>query len=377
MEILGRDHEPPIFTGPGHIKIGADTRISFFMHGRPRDGSDAVRRIVQAQKSPYEILDQFRVNAIGYDGTKWSGGWTELTLGEERENVWQLFGPIHRLSTGAQGIGVSERSSVELVYDRPLRLSLPMNMVKTVYRDGKEELSSRSYGTKTVKVIDTNIEFHYSADREHVWAVADSSPTFPHPHLENWISEPLNLLLGEVVYPRLLARNLGNGEAFIVLGSSSGPPANSLTANILREDPLGAGERFWNLYRDILMVVALGKDARGQSNFAAHPLTQYYWEIIQATKGTNWVLCMTLASVVEGIVKIMFSQAARKSDWPEADIDSLTQAVTNWKGNNDLRSVVINYVGGLKTKGVARVIPPFSWAARSRAMRPWPAAALG
>jgi len=356
MEILGRDHEPPVFTGPGHIKIGADTKISFFMHGTPRDGSDAFRKIVQAQKNPYEILQQFRVNAVGYDGTEWSGGWTKLILGEVQGNGWSLSGPIHRLHTDAEGFGVSDKSSVELVYDRPLRLPIPMNMVKTVFRDGKEVLSSRSSGTKTVSVIDTIIEFYCSADRERVWVVADTSRTFPHPHLENWISEPLNLLLGEVVYPRLRARNFGNGKAFISLGSSSGAPANSLTANILREDPLRAGERFWSLYRDILKVIAMAKDSSGHRNFEAHPLIQYYWEIIQATNGTNWVLCMTLASVVEGVVKMMFSEAERKSDWPEADIESLKETVTKWKGNDDLRSVVINYIAGFKTKGVAKTL---------------------
>jgi len=356
MEILGPDHEPPVFTGPGHIKIGADTKISFFMHGTPRDGSDAFRRIVQARKNPYEIRHQFRVNAVGYDGTEWSGGWTKLTAGKERGDVWQLSGPIERLHTYAEGAGVSKSSNVELVYDRPLRLPIPMNMVNTVYRDGKEVLWSRSYGTKTLEVIDTTIEFYCAADRKHVWAVAETSLTFPHPYLENWVSEPLNLLLGEVVYPRLLARNFGDGKAFIVLAPSSGQPANSLTANILREDPLGAEERFWTLYRDLLMVVAMAKDANGHSNFEAHPLTRYYWEIIQATTGTNWVLCMTLASVVEGIVKMMFSEAERKSDWPEADIDSLKQTVTNWKGSDDLRSVVINYVSGFKMKGVAKTL---------------------
>lgn len=356
IEILGRDHEPPVFTGPGHIKIGTDTKISFFMHGAAREGSDAFRRIVQSQQNPYEILHQFRVNAIGYDGTEWSGGWTKLTLGGELGNVWQLSGPIHSLHTSAEGFGVSDKSNVELVYDRPLRLPIPLNMVKTVFRDDKEVLWSRSSGTKAVEVIDTVVEFQCSADREHVWAVADTSPTFPHLHLENWISEPLNLLLGEVVHPRLHARNFGNGKAFIVLNSSSGPPANSLTANILREDPLGAGERFWNLYRDILSVVARAKDSGGHRNFEAHPLTQYYWEIIQATNSTNWVLCMTLASVVEGVAKMMFSEAERKSDWPEADIDGLKEAVTNWKGNDDLRSVVINYVGGFKMKGVAKTL---------------------
>lgn len=356
MEILARDHEPPAFTGPGHIKIGADTTISFFMHGTPRDASDGFRKIMQAQKNPYEVLQQFRVNATGYDGTQWSGGWTKLFLGEVQGNGWPISGPIHRLHTDTEGFGVSDKSSVELVYDRPLRLPIPMNMVKTVCRDGEEVLLSRSSGTKTVKVVDTIIEFYCSADREHVWAVADASPTFPHPYLENWISEPLNLLLGEVVYPRLRARNFGNGKAFISLGSSSGPPANSLTANILREDPLGAGERFWSLYRHILTMIAMAKDSSGHRNFEAHPLIQYYWEIIQATKGTNWVLCMTLASVVEGVVKMMFSEAERKSDWPEADIESLKKAVTKWKGNDDLRSVVINYVAGFKTKGIVKTL---------------------
>lgn len=356
IEILGRDHEPAVFTGPGHIKIGADTSISFYMHGAPRDGSDAFRRIVQSQKNPYERLHQFRVNAVEYDGTEWSGGWTKLSLGEQRGNVWQLFGPIHSLHIVVEGFGVSDRSGVELVYDRPLRLPIPMNMVKTVYRGDKEVLRSQSSGTKVVEVIDTTIEFYCSADREYVWAVAETSPTFPHVYLENWISEPLNLLLGEVVYPRLRARNIGNGKALIFLHPSSGSPATSLVANILREDPLGAGDRFWELYKDILTMVSMAKDCDGGRHFEAHPLTRYYWEIIQAANGTNWVLCMTLASVVEGIVKLMFSEAQRKSDWPEAEVNSLKQVVAGWKGDDSLRNLVINYIGGFKLKGVARTL---------------------
>jgi len=95
MEILGRDHEPPVFTGPGHIKVGSDKRIHFVMHGTPRDGSGAFKRIVQAYKHPHDILHQFRINAIGYDGTEWSGGWTTLTFGEEAVAPWA--GRIYRL----------------------------------------------------------------------------------------------------------------------------------------------------------------------------------------------------------------------------------------------------------------------------------------
>lgn len=356
MEILGRDHEPPVFTGPGHIKVGSDKRIHFVMHGTPRDGSDAFKRIVQAQKYPHDILHQFRVNAIGYDGTEWSGGWTTLTLGEEAANIWRLSGPIHSLDTGASGFGVAEKSGVELVFDRSLRLPMPMNMVKTVLRGDKQVLWSRSSGTKTITVLDTEIEFFQSPEHEHVWAVANTTPNFPHPHLENWLSEPLNLLLGEIVSPSLHARNFGDGRAFIRFSPSSWEPATTLTANILREDPLGADERFWDLYRDILTVVAKARDAKGHRNFEAHPLTRYYWEIVQASRGSNWVLCMTLASTVEGIAKMMFSETERKADWAAADVDSLKQAIKDWKGDNSLRSRVLDYLNGFKKKGIGKTL---------------------
>lgn len=356
MQILGKDHEPPVFTGPGQIEIGADTHMRFVMHATPRDGSDAFRRIIRAQNNPYNVFDQFRMEAVGYDGTKWSGGWTTLQIGEEAENVWRLSGPISHLHTFANGFGVSDKSSVELVYDQPLRLPTPLNMTKTVHRGEKQVLLSRSAGSKTVRVLDTDIEFFHSPEHEHVWALADTTPNFPHPHLENWISEPLCLLLGQLIFPRLTARNFGNGTAHISLHSGSKRSAITLSASILREDPLATDERFWSLYRDILAMVATAKDSLGGRNFEAHPLTQYYREIIQAAKGSNWVLCMTLASTVEGLVKKMFSEAERKSDWKESEVESLRKNIGEWNDNNDLRSIVLNYLNGFKMKGIAKTL---------------------
>jgi hypothetical protein len=356
MELLGRDHEPPVFTGPGHITINPDTRMRFVMHATPRDSSDAFKKIIQAQQHPYDYRHQFRVNTVGYDGTEWSGGWTSVTLGEVTDNVWRLSGPIRSLHTGAEGFGVAEDSSVELVYDRELRLPIPMNMVGTVVRDGKQVLESRSAGSKIVKVLDVEIEFFRDAEREHLWAVARTSPNFPHPHLENWVSEPLNMLLGEIVTPRLVARNFGGGRAFITLHEASGRPADSLVATILREDPLGSGDGLWSLYKDILTLVATARDADGGRNFEAHPLTRFYWEIIQATKGSNWVLCMTLASVVEGLTKLTYPMAPQEANWPEADVRSLRETIESWKGNDDLRSSVLNYFSRRTTKGLAGVL---------------------
>lgn len=356
MEILGYDHEPPVFTGPGQIVIGADTHMHFTMHGTPRDSSAAFRKIVDAQKNSYDGMCQFRINAIGYDGTEWSGGWTRLRIGAEVKSVWRLSGPIHSLQTHTTGFGVAEKSGVELVYDKPLRLPIPMNMVKTVLRGDEEVLWSRSRGTHTIEVLDAAIEFFQSAEHEHIWAVAQATTDFPHPHLENWLSEPLSLLLGEIVAPRLKARNFGDGRASITLRPTSRRAANSLAGSILRENPRVDADRFWNLYRDILTIVATAIDANGHRNFEAHPLTHYYWEIIQATQGSNWVLCMTLASTVEGIVKMMFSELERKADYEDALVDSLKSAVGNWKGDNNLRSRVLDYISGFKTKGINKML---------------------
>lgn len=356
MEILGRDHEPPVFAGPGQIVVGKDTHMHFVLHGTPRDGGDAFRKIVQSKNNPYDHRHQFRMTAVGYDRTEWSGGWTTLRTGGEAGNTWRLSGPIHTLHTRASGFGVAGTKGVELVYDRPLRLPLPMNMLKSVRRGDNEVLWSRSAGTKVVDVMDASIEFFQSAEREHIWAVAEATQSLPLPHLENWLSEPLNLLLGEVVAPRLQARNLGDGQALIVLRPASGHSATSLAGSILREDPHMAGERFWHLYSDILTVVARSKDAKGHRNFEAHPLTRYYWEIIQATKGSSWVLCMTLASTVEGIVKLMFSEAERKSDWAEPDINGLRDVIKGWSGDKKLGDLVLNYLNGFKTKGIARTL---------------------
>lgn len=358
MEILGYDHEPPVFTGPGSIEIGADTSMRFAMHGTPRDGAEAFRKIVDAQKNPYDVLRQFRINAVGYDGTEWSGGWTSLTLGEQRGNVWRLSGPIAALHTHVEGHGVAAKSSVELVYDQALRIPLSTPLVKTARIGESEVLRSVSAGSETLDVLGTRIAFHRSPERQHVWAVAETSSDLPHPYLENWLSEPLSLLLGDVVSPRLKCRNLRDGRAHISLHPSSAQAPDSLFACILREDPLGAGQRFWGMYRDILTVVAKATDAKGEPNFEAHPLTRYYWEIVQASKGSNWVLCMTLASTVEGIVKMMFSEGERKAEWPESDLDGMKALVAGWKGDSNLRSAVTNFLNGFKTKGIRKTLKP-------------------
>lgn len=354
MQILCRDFEPPLFTGSGYIHIRSRTRMDFVMHATPRDGGDAFKRMVQAQRNPYSVRDQFRVLATEYSGTEWNGGWTTLQLGHTSANVWRLSGPINSLMTGVSGRNVASESSVEVVYDTKLRLPTPMNMVTSVRRGSDEVLWSRGPGTKTIDAAGTAIEFFHAPEGDVVWATANTSSLFSHPYAENWISEPLCLLLGQLVFPRLVARNFGNGEAGISLRSSPPHNANTLTASILGEDPYAAHARFWDQYRDILTMVVHARDESGNLNFEAHPLTRYYHEIAQASTGSHWVLCMTLASVAEGVAKLLFPEAERKSDYKLADLQDLKRYINAWKGDVNLRGRIIGSLKQAESKGIVQ-----------------------
>ncbi len=63
---------------------------------------------------------------------------------------------------------------------------------------------------------------------------------------------------------------------------------------------------------------------------------------------------MTLASTVEGIVKLMYSQDERKAGWPESDLEALKEHVAAWQGDNSLRDVATNLLNGLKTTSIRK-----------------------
>lgn len=355
MEIIGQDFEEPVFTGPGQIHIRSRTEMDFVMHATPRDSGEAFKKLVHAQKNPYDILYQFRLSATQYDGTEWSCGWVPIRLGEALGNIWQLSGSIRSLMTVATGHFIAPTSSIEVIYTPKLRLPLSSTMTTSIQRDGVEVLRKIERGGKTVDVAGTQIDFFVDPELDATWAVAATSTDFRHPHAENWVSEPLCLLLGQLVFPRLVARNHGD-RADIWLHPSPLIQMDTLAASILQEDPLGAHGRFWEVYCQTLTMIAQARDEDGRRNFEAHPLTLYYHEVIQATRGSNWAWCLTLASAVEGVAKLLTPEAERKSDYAPEDIEELKRHIKAWKGDKDLRGRILNSVVLAETKGIVQVL---------------------
>jgi hypothetical protein len=356
MRILGRDGEEPVFSGSGNIYIRSRTNIEFVMHARPRDSSEAFKKLVRARKNPHDQEDQFRLLCTEYDGTEWNCGWTSVRLGETSADAWRLSGPLHALSTVVSGPTVCEKSGVEVVYDSPLRLPLPMNMETTVRRGAHEVRRLRTRGAKEMQVAGSEIGFFHSADGDLIWGVATTSDSFVHPYAENWISEPLRILLGDLAFPRLVARNLGKGSAKIWLRPAPLHRADVITSSILQVDPYFACDRFWDLYCDILAMVIFAKDESGNPNFEPHPLTRYYEELAQASIASNWVLCMTLASIAEGLVKLLVPQKSRNVNIDPRSFEDLKRHIKKWNGDSNLRSRILNSVKLAEEKGVVQLL---------------------
>jgi len=357
MRLLsGRDHESPVFVGPGQIEIKNSTAISFKMYATPTNTRDAIERLIRAQENPYEVFEQFRLVATDYEGTEWNGGWTRPQLVGNPKIGWPLTGKVEFLVTVVSGPLVSQDSGVELVFQPKLHLPMAKTMTSITSRNHKEIKRSYGAGQHTVKVLDSEITFFYEPSDESLWVTARTSNKLPHPFAENWIGQPFRVLFGQLIYPRLVARNLGNGKAHVSLRPSPRRFSNSDIASLLGKSSFVERAQFWALYKKLLKLIAEARDAEGHRNFHSHPVTRFYEEIAQATQGSKWILCMTLASTGEGIANMLMSRAERASEFAKNDIKNLRSHLQSWKGKAKLKERALSGFAHLGQRSAANYL---------------------
>ena len=134
---------------------------------------------------------------------------------------------------------------------------------------------------------------------------------------------------------------------------------DNIAGSILRQDPLKDRERFWIIYQKILTMLSRARDGHGHRNFEAHRLTHYYHEIIQASRGSNWVWCLTLASSIEGVVKLLTPESELDADYPPGSVADLKRHIRAWGGDKDLRSRILGSIKFAESKGVAQILQQF------------------
>jgi hypothetical protein len=344
MELIsGRDWEPPVLVGHGEAIVRTPNSADFTLTGRATDDIDTFRRIRKAHSNPYDTFDQFRLTGVDDAGVEWSMGWTTPEVVDVSGGTWVLRGAVQQgLSTDVRNATVADRSSVENIIE--LAESHPMLPVIGGFTTPVGDGPSREREHR-VDVLGTTISFSF---RPQVRLIAISCPTsseLPHPYAENWLAEPFRIIFGQSIYPRLVARNFGDGRAMVSLRRSPAPIRGASFAALWASyDDNKTGESFWNLYCRLLTFIARARDERGHPNFQENLLTQHYEEIAQAARGTRWVWALTLASTVEGQAKMLVPAGTRRRNFDSSESERLAEHIKLWPGSEDLKSQAIDAI---------------------------------
>ena len=347
MRLVGRDFEGTIFSGPGRIETDGSSSIRFSIYGSAADAGAAMRKMISARENPYDALEQFRLFATDFDGNEWTGGYTAVDFFIDHKHGWPLAGELQGLSTIVTGPWVAKDSSVELLFLPPFHL--PMNEWMTTRTTlGEEELGgSRGPGRQVIDVLGTRIVFANDLSGDGLWLTADTSEQLRHPDAERWLSEPLRILMGSVIYPRLTARNFGNGSAFVTLLPA---PRQVSPSPFGLMQPVGLDrthdKRFWQLYADILSMVAAGDCVDMQS----HEVTRLYEELWQAQRGSRWGSLLTFASTVEALAKSLMSGDDKRSEFSDDALSAMEKHLRAWDGDAMLRGRMLSNLGFVKQR---------------------------
>jgi hypothetical protein len=346
--------ETPVFLGPGHIDIGVSSPGVFTMYATSSaDARELAHRLIRAHRNPYDITDQFRLLANDYRGTEWNCGYTVPEVKGMPHVGWPLTGKITSMVTVAKGSAVSTDSGVELVFQPGFWLPMDTPMTSVTSINGEEIEKNWRPGLQTIQVLDAEFKFFHKPKVDSLWVTAKTSSKLQHPYLENWIAEPFRILFGQFIYPRLKVRNLGNGSAQIWLNLQYPSSANLGAAALIQNQSLQVRPKFWETYVHLLTFIAESKDQQGQPYFEQNPITRFYEEIIQASQGSRWILCMTLASTSEGLAKLLMRPEEQISDFAKEDLDDLEKVVRKWTGNDTLRGRILGEITRARQRSVS------------------------
>jgi hypothetical protein len=237
---------------------------------------------------------------------------------------------------------VSSSSGVELLFETPAHDPVAWTLGAFVLSESAtKQLPLSEY---VLNVLETQLRFSYDSSSRLLSISAPTSKVLCHPYAENWIAEPLRILFGQLIFPRLVARNKGNGAAVIWLRRSpdyvNGVQFASLwDARVTGQDKAA----FWHLYATLLTLIAETRGPDGP-NFQAHKITRLYEELVQAGRGSRWVWALTLASCVEALAKMLISPGEKRRDADHDAIASLCAHVCDWEGVADVKGRAISAV---------------------------------
>lgn len=337
LELIARDGAPAVVIGTGEVRISSLARAEFMLTGKPKDIGYAFAEICRQQRNPYDDLARFRLVGTDTDGVEWALGWTVPRVNAESDEAWTFCGELEGLCPHDESPSVSPVSGTELIYVVPVNHPMALSMSRFASTDQADGLRRREH---VMEVLGSTIRLSYEPAVGALSITASHSLGLPPTFAENWLGEPLRILFGQLVFPRLVARNLGGGKALVFIRPSPGMVRGAGWAALWGDDyPAAAKAEFWNLYSQLLTFIAQARDKDGQPNFEANKVTKLYEEIIQAAPGSRWVWALTFASSIEGLARMLIPKGKKRSDPEMEGIDKLIAHIDAWIGSAFLKGV--------------------------------------
>ena len=340
LELTGQDFSPPILLGSGEVRVPTLTSFEYTLQGLPEDIAYARAAFRRQRQNPYDELARFRLFGTDAHGMQWTLGWT-VPVVQPSADRWHLSGQLQGLLPHDGSESVSGRSETELIFVVPR--AHPIAIAFTRFAATVEGEGSRY--VHSLEVLGSTIRFSYDAVRGALFITAVHSQELPPTFTENWLGEPLRILFGQLIYPRLVARNLGRGRTHVfVRPSPSLQSRASWVALWASEHPIQSPGVFWNRYAELLSLMARARDKNGHPNFEANKITQLYEEVIQSSYGTRWVWALTFASSIEGLVDMLGMSTLPRDDVNNDKKQALIDHIKTWSGDERLKQSAINAV---------------------------------
>jgi len=205
---------------------------------------------------------------------------------------------------------------------------------------------------KRLEILGSVVEFTRERETNIVSITASHSSQLPPTYTERWLSQPLRIMFGQRVQPRLLARNKG-GEAIIFILA---PPRLEIASwSAFWTDEPSNVDSFFDCYSKLLTVIALARDLSGE----VHSITRLYDELAEVANASRWVMALTLAGCTEGFEKLLRPKMTADEFGEEAqskEADELAEAIEKLKGADALKKRAIQAIQLTKGASTARTL---------------------
>jgi len=337
LELFGHDWAPSIVVGSGEIRTPSLDRFEFTLKGLPNDLTYALSEIQRQKRNRYDGMERFRLRGVDCEKREWSFGWTTLFHVQGGDDLWTFVGEAQGLFPPDESDTVRSESYTELVFLMPADHTMGLSMRRLVLTEQPE---GRPRHEHVLEVLGSTIRFQYEPSSGALSVTAMHSAELPPTYTENWLGEPLRILFGQLIFPRVVARNLGNGTTHVDVRPCRGPIGGAARyAALWPSDEFPRGkEDFWRRYSEILTMIARAK------NFEAHEITRLYEQVIQSARGTRWIWAMTFASCIERQANMLEPPGRDRSDTNANAVTGLVEHINAWCGDDRLKAIAINAV---------------------------------